>query len=127
MIRCQIRWNNTLSYSKFPIIFLFTSLIFINACNKAESNKQNVRRNTVVSVIGEFKGNYYYTSKNGNKYLAPRFDLLEWQLLSPAKRWQHGSGKPVLLSAKDYIDFTVLAKEEPQTFIIAGKYDSGCL
>lgn len=75
----------------------------------------------------KIRGNYYYTIENGNKYLAPRFDLLEWRPLPPTKRWEQDSGKAVSLSVKEYNDHAVSAKGNPQLFIIAGKYDSGCL
>ncbi len=55
----------------------------------------------------KIKGNYYYTIENGNKHLAPRFDLIEWQPLPHAKRWEQDSGEAVLLSVKEYASYTL--------------------
>jgi hypothetical protein len=69
------------------------------------------------------KGYYFYTVKNGVKFLEPKFDLLEWRPLPQAMRWQKSGTQRTSLSPNEYAN---TSKQSPMVFKIAGKYDSGC-
>ncbi len=70
----------------------------------------------------ELSGYFYYTEEDGQKFLHPRFDLVNWKALKPFHIWS-AKGEMVEVSSSSFFNLQFGTNSQPNNFSIARKYD----